>query len=83
MTTAVDIRVDLGLFPTPLHPVPDSPGLIVKRDDLSGFGLAGNKTRPLEYLIADAREAGGRCVVSGGMSTSTFIGALEIGRAHV
>jgi D-cysteine desulfhydrase len=76
VTSAIDARVRLGLFPTPLHAVPDLPGLSIKRDDLSGFGLAGNKTRPLEYLIADALSVGSTCVVSGGMSTSNFIGAL-------
>ena len=76
MTSALDDRISLGLFPTPLQNVPSVPGLALKRDDLSGFGAAGNKTRPLEYLIADALEARSTCVVSGGMPTSNFIGAL-------
>lgn len=76
MTSALGPRVRLGLFPTPLQPIPEVPGLVIKRDDLSGFGWAGNKTRPLEYLIADALDTGSTCVVGGGMPDSTFIGAL-------
>lgn len=76
MTSALGSRVRLGLFPTPLHPIPEVPGLVIKRDDLSGFGWAGNKTRPLEYLVADALDTESTCVVGGGMPNSTFIGAL-------
>ncbi len=76
MTTALEDKVSLGLFPTPLHGLPEVPGLLVKRDDLSGFGMAGNKTRSLEFLIADACATRSVGVVSGGMPTSNFVGAL-------
>jgi L-cysteate sulfo-lyase len=50
----------LGFFPTPIHPLPNlsirlgGPVLWVKRDDQTGLATGGNKTRKLEYLVADA-----------------------------
>jgi D-cysteine desulfhydrase len=38
----------------------------VKRDDLTGFALAGNKARKLEYTIADAVDRGCDVLVTGG-----------------
>jgi D-cysteine desulfhydrase len=55
-------RVGLALLPTPLEQLPrlaeslGGPRLLVKRDDLTGLGGGGNKTRKLEYLVADALE---------------------------
>ncbi|MFM8239688.1 MAG: 1-aminocyclopropane-1-carboxylate deaminase/D-cysteine desulfhydrase [Actinomycetota bacterium] len=69
-------RISLGHFPTPLHPVSDDRALWVKRDDLTGFAWAGNKARPLEFLMAEAGEQGASHVVGGGLSTSNFIAAL-------
>ena len=52
-------KLSLGLFPTPVHRLDRLSGLLgidlwIKRDDLSGVGLGGNKVRKLEYLLADA-----------------------------
>lgn len=53
-------RVRLGHFPTPLEPLPNlttllgGPNLYIKRDDCSGLATGGNKTRKLEFLVADA-----------------------------
>ena len=56
--TAVPPRFPLAVLPTPLVEAPRiAPGLLVKRDDLIGFGVAGNKTRPLEYLVGAALAA--------------------------
>ena len=71
-------RLSLGVFPTPLHRVRrlrDDASLLLKRDDLTGFGLAGNKARPLEFLMADAIAHGCDIVVTGGAPTSNFAGA--------
>ncbi|NLG29197.1 MAG: D-cysteine desulfhydrase family protein [Chloroflexi bacterium] len=52
--------VALGHYPTPLHELPrlsrglGGPRLFVKRDDLTGLALGGNKTRKLGLLLADA-----------------------------
>ena len=65
-------RAQLGLWPTPLHALPrlskalGGPRLLIKRDDLSGRGLGGNKVRKLEYLIAAALAGGHDTVVTGG-----------------
>lgn len=59
MLTALP-RTSLGFFPTPIHPLPNlsarlgGPALWVKRDDQTGLAAGGNKTRKLEYLVADA-----------------------------
>jgi L-cysteate sulfo-lyase len=53
-------RVPLGHWPTPVQELGrlsdalGGPRIWVKRDDLSGLAFGGNKTRKLEYLVADA-----------------------------
>jgi L-cysteate sulfo-lyase len=53
-------RVRLGHLPTPLEPMTrlsdllGGPRLWIKRDDCTGLAFGGNKTRKLEYLVADA-----------------------------
>lgn len=55
-------RVSLAHLPTPLEFMPrltehlGGPNLFVKRDDCTGLGTGGNKTRKLEFLVADALE---------------------------
>src|SRR5512132_3947587 len=45
--------------------------LFIKRDDYLGPGLGGNKTRKLEYLLAEAQERGMRKVVTfGGLQSN-------------
>lgn len=75
-------RCSFGHLPTPLQRLAGGEGLWAKRDDLTGFAWAGNKARPLEFLIAEAREQGAECVVSGGTSTSNFIAALAVAACH-
>ena len=75
-------RLALGHFPTPirrLYHLEQALGgghVLLKRDDLAGFALAGNKTRPLEFLIADVTSTGCDVVVGGGAPKSNFIAAL-------
>lgn len=65
-------RVRLAHLPTPLEPMPrltkhfGGPTLYVKRDDCTGLGLGGNKTRKLEFLMADALEQGADTVLTQG-----------------
>ncbi|TWT35752.1 L-cysteate sulfo-lyase [Posidoniimonas corsicana] len=64
-------RVALANLPTPLHRLPRlseqlGVDLWIKRDDLTGLATGGNKTRKLEYLIADALEQGADCVITAG-----------------
>ena len=64
--------VPLGHWPTPLEPLPrltaelGGPQIWVKRDDCSGLATGGNKTRKLEYLIAEAQQHGADTIVSYG-----------------
>ncbi|MFU8816099.1 MAG: D-cysteine desulfhydrase family protein [Pseudomonadales bacterium] len=54
-------RVPLGFLPTPLTPLDrlsealGGPRIWLKRDDCTGLATGGNKTRKLEYLLADAQ----------------------------
>ena len=60
-------RVSLAHLPTPLEPLQrlsrylGGPDIWIKRDDCSGLGGGGNKTRKLEFLVADALS---RCAVT-------------------
>lgn len=64
-------RVSLANLPTPLQHLPrlsEQLGieLWTKRDDLTGLATGGNKTRKLEYLIADALQQKADCVITAG-----------------
>ncbi len=74
-------RLDLILRPTPIHRLPrlsDELGidLWIKRDDLTGFALGGNKGRKLEFLMADALAQEAQAVVGAGAAQSNFIRQL-------
>lgn len=53
-------RRPLGHWPTPLEDMRRlsknfrGPRILIKRDDCTGLGTGGNKTRKLEYFVADA-----------------------------
>jgi D-cysteine desulfhydrase len=83
-------RVSLVLEPTPLHPAERLSGelgvpVLLKRDDLAGTGLGGNKLRGLEYLIADALGQGCDCLVTGAgpQSNWTMLAALACVRYRI
>jgi 1-aminocyclopropane-1-carboxylate deaminase/D-cysteine desulfhydrase-like pyridoxal-dependent ACC family enzyme len=77
--TAVLPRFPLAVLPTPLvEATRIAPGLLVKRDDLIGFGVAGNKTRPLEYLVGAARQQGAEALVTCGGPGSNFCAAAAL-----
>lgn len=66
-------RVRLATLPTPLERGPLLPGgarLHVKRDDLSGLGLGGNKARKLEFLCGAARAAESDTLITVGAAQS-------------
>jgi D-cysteine desulfhydrase len=69
-------RVQLAHLPTPLHPLPrlsrklGGPQLWIKRDDLTGLAGGGNKTRKLEFLIAEALNRGCDTVLTAGGAQS-------------
>jgi D-cysteine desulfhydrase len=65
-------RLSLAKLPTPLDEMPrltrllGGPRLLVKRDDLTGLAGGGNKTRKLEFLVADAVARGSDSVITAG-----------------
>jgi len=65
-------RVHLAHLPTPLERLDhfskalDGPTIYLKRDDCTGLGTGGNKTRKLEFLIADALENNADVVITQG-----------------
>ncbi|MBO6541743.1 MAG: D-cysteine desulfhydrase family protein [Alphaproteobacteria bacterium] len=56
-----------------LTEVPNCPRLFVKRDDLTGLAGGGNKTRKLQYLIADALQQGADTVITAGALQSNHV----------
>lgn len=80
-------RVKLGLFPTPIHRLDRVSSLLhtnvyIKRDDLTGVGLGGNKVRKLEFLLADAQQKGAGLVFTtgGAQSNHAMLTAAAAGK---
>ena len=66
-------RAVLATLPTPLERGPELPGgtrLWVKRDDLTGLGVGGNKARKLEYLCGEALADGADTLITVGAAQS-------------
>ena len=68
-------KVSLGLFPTPMYRLPNisrelGTNVWIKRDDLCGVALGGNKVRKLEYLLRDAQNKGYDLVMTTGQAQS-------------
>ena len=69
-------RVRITHGPTPLEPMKrlsealGGPNLWIKRDDCTGLASGGNKTRKLEYLMADALQQGADTVITQGATQS-------------
>lgn len=64
-------RFPLAILPTPLDELPRLSGelgvrVLMKRDDLTGFALGGNKVRKLEFILADALEKNADVLVTSG-----------------
>ncbi len=71
-------RVPLGWLNTPLEPLPrfsatlGGPPIWIKRDDLTGLAFGGNKTRMLEYSLAEGVKRGADTVISGAAVQSNY-----------
>jgi D-cysteine desulfhydrase len=65
-------RLHFAHLPTPIEPMPrlsaalGGPELFIKRDDQTGLAFGGNKTRKLEFLLAEARALGARTLITAG-----------------
>ena len=89
-------RLSLARLPTPLHPLERASEvwgcgkrLWIKRDDLTGSLLTGNKVRKLEFIAAHALETGCKTLVTcGGVQSNhcraTALVAAQLGlRCHL
>ncbi|RFP86685.1 D-cysteine desulfhydrase [Rhodobacteraceae bacterium 63075] len=85
-------RVRLAHLATPLEPMPrltkllGGPEIWIKRDDCTGLSTGGNKTRKLEYLMAEAQVQGAEMVMTQGATQSnharqTAAAAAKLGMA--
>ena len=73
-------RFPLATLPTPLQEAPRlraalggperCPRILLKRDDLTGLALGGNKARKLEFLVADALAQGATALITTGAAQS-------------
>jgi L-cysteate sulfo-lyase len=69
-------RIHLAHLPTPLEHLPNltrelnGPEVWIKRDDCTGMSTGGNKTRKLEFLMAEARDQGADIVLTQGATQS-------------
>jgi D-cysteine desulfhydrase family pyridoxal phosphate-dependent enzyme len=65
-------RLNFAHLPTPVEELPrlsellGGPRLLVKRDDQTGLAFGGNKTRKLEFLVAEAQAQGANMLISAG-----------------
>ena len=69
---AVLPHLNLAHLPTPIEYLQHvsarlgGPRILVKRDDQTGLAFGGNKTRKLEFLLADARAQGAKTLITAG-----------------
>lgn len=93
MTIDYPERIALARTPTPLEKLSRTSETLgvevwIKRDDLTGAELSGNKIRKLEFLLADARARGADTVITGGGEQSnhcraTALAATKLGLRSV
>ena len=79
-------RLKLGVFPTPFYKLEGisaryGRNIWIKRDDLCGVALGGNKVRKLEFLLADAQRRGCDTVLTtgGAQSNHAMLTAAGLG----
>ncbi len=83
-------RIRLARIPTPIKELErlseyvGGPRLFIKRDDLTGIGLTGNKVRKLEFALAEALDQGADTVITtGGLGSNharaTAVAARQLG----
>ncbi|GMH14108.1 hypothetical protein Nepgr_015949 [Nepenthes gracilis] len=78
----------LGHLPTPIHKwrlpnLPPNSEIWLKRDDLSGMQLSGNKVRKLEFLMADAVAQGADCIITIGGIQSNHCRATAVAAKYL
>jgi D-cysteine desulfhydrase len=90
MPPVVPDRIPLAILPTPLvrlsrleRELGQSCSIWLKRDDLSGLELTGNKVRKLEFILADALACGCDTLVTEGVPQSNHCRATAAACARV
>jgi D-cysteine desulfhydrase family pyridoxal phosphate-dependent enzyme len=69
-------RLHFAHVPTPIEELPrlsnklGGPRIFIKRDDQTGLAFGGNKTRKLEFLVAEAQAQGAKMLISAGAMQS-------------
>ncbi len=86
MKTSSPPRIDLARLPTPVQPLRRlgkelGVELYVKRDDLTGAALSGNKIRKLEFVMADALSLNADTVITCGGAQSNHCRATALAAA--
>jgi len=82
-------RVPLARLPTPIEPLDrlserwGGPRILVKRDDLTGSTLSGNKVRKLEFCLGEAMALGSKRVATCGGLQSNHCRATAIACAQL
>lgn len=82
-------RVRLGHLPTPLEFCPrlsevvGGPKIYIKRDDCTGLAFGGNKTRQLEFTVAQGLAQGADVLIGGAGSQSNHCRQLSAAAAKV
>mmetsp|Transcript_38187 Transcript_38187/g.97635 ORF Transcript_38187/g.97635 Transcript_38187/m.97635 type:complete len:429 (-) Transcript_38187:175-1461(-) len=81
-------RYSLACLPTPVHRwhlpgVPEGVEVFIKRDDLTGMQLSGNKVRKLEFLMAEAKAGGHDCVITIGGIQSNHCRATAVAARYL
>jgi D-cysteine desulfhydrase len=76
-------KIPLARAGTPLEPMPRTSAalgveVLVKRDDLTGAELSGNKVRKLEFLLAEAQDQGADTVITCGGEQSNHCRATAM-----
>eukprot|EP00052_Salpingoeca_macrocollata_P034980 m.13188 g.13188 ORF g.13188 m.13188 type:complete len:354 (-) comp7275_c0_seq1:23-1084(-) len=82
-------RLQLAMKPTPIHRwripnLPNNARVYIKRDDMTGSTLGGNKVRKLDFLLAEAKAQGVHNIITCGSLQSnharaTAVAARELG----
>lgn len=80
-------KLNLANLPTPIQYLPKlseafgGPDIYIKRDDLTGIGLTGNKIRKLEFLLAEANAQNSEVIITCGGAQSNHARATAIAAA--
>ena len=87
-------KLGIGNFPTPFEEMIqfekmfNGPRIFVKRDDLTGLAMGGNKVRQLDYVMVDAKNQGAdtiitTCGIQSNWSRQTVAVAVKLGMKAV